>query len=739
MAYDEQALNELSRRLGILESFTDPVTGIVYWADKKSKQVICDSLGYKTKTNTDLASSLRRLEQEQWGTIVPPTITAHPNEIQPLIFEMTLPLNDAGNRILFTIEYENNTTCEGAFNFCDMPLIEEKVVSGINWQKRRVYLFINADMGYHRMVFRIKPEQNVVSHLIIAPQSCYMPPFTERRERVFGFPMQLYAMRSDTNWGIGDFTDLKNFIPLADGLGASLIGVNPLNVLYADTPEDASPYCASSRLFLNPLYADLDVVPEAQTSQEFQNLKSGLDFQKALNSARENPMVQYGIVADLKYKSFKVLHKEFIVTNFDKNKKPISERGKKFIAFCDEHGSQLINFATFQLLRQHFLSQHKTAIWWEWEAPYRDINSDVVRQFQSEHMDEIDLMRYQQFVVFEQYDQVVQVFRKSQMPLGLYTDLPVGVGENSAEVWSNQSVFMERVTTGAPSDVFNKKGQDWSLAPFNPIELAKTGFAAYRRVIMSIMRGAGAVRLDHAFGLERLYLRVKGATGAYLRYPYKALIGIVALESHRHNCLVIAEDLGTPPDGFYDKMATARALSFKISHYQKYGNVMIPPSDYGYMSLVATGTHDLPSYTGFWKGLDLELARGMKIITATQYQSHKVNRSADRQTFTDAFYRYDLPMPDKNKLRLSSRRVPEWFISNMYRFLSMTNSMVLLVRFEDLLGQDEQINLPGTCMEYPNWRYKLPYTIDTMCVNQTVREVCGFIAKERTVGKTSKE
>ncbi len=739
MAYDELALNDISKQLGIIDSFIDPSTGITYVADKKSKQAICTALGYNVSTNEAMAATLRRLEHEAWEQTVPPCLTAYPSEIKPLIFEMTLPADEADNQIPFTLEYENNTTCAGSFWFHDMPLIAEKNLDGTHWQKRRIYLFIDADLGYHRMVFRINTEKSVTMHLIIAPESCYMPPFAEQGHRLFGFPIQLYALRSDTNWGIGDFTDLQHLIPKAQNLGASLIGVNPLNVLYADSPDEASPYCASSRLFLNPLYADLDLVPEAATSEAFKALKSGLDFQKAYHLARENPLVQYKIVADLKYKSFKVLHEEFLATCFDRNKNPTNERGEKFVSFCKQYGKDLINYATFQLLREHFIARGIRAVWWEWKEEYRNPESATIQKFQESHASEISLIQYRQFVASEQYDNTVQAFKESGMPLGLYTDFPVGVGENSAEVWSDQSVFLQSVTAGAPSDVFNKKGQDWSLAPFNPIRLAETGFVAYRRVIVSAMRGAGAVRLDHAFGLERLYLRVKNATGAYLRYPYKTLMGIVALESHRHRCLVIAEDLGTPPVGFCEKMCVAKALSFKIAHYQKYDNSMMPPTDYNYMSLIATGTHDLPSYTAFWKGLDLELARSMKTITTAQYQLHKKKRTMERQSFIDAFYQFELPMPVRDGLRINARQVPEWFIPNIYRFLSSTNSMILLVRFEDLLEQDEQLNLPGTCMEYPNWRYKLPYTINVMCSNPAVREICRSISFDRAAEPIDKE
>lgn len=738
MAYDENALNELSAKLGIMDSFRDPCTGIVYKADKKSKQVICRALGYRAGTNAEVSASLNRLQNQRFLTIVPSTIIAYENETQPLIFEMSLPCAFQDEQLTFTIEYENGSTTDGSFWFHDMPLIEEGEVNGTHFQRRRIYLFMNVSLGYHHLIFKVSPELTAKSFLIVAPEACYVPAFTNEQKRVFGFPLQLYALRSDTNWGIGDFTDLTRMVSVGEELGASLIGVNPLSALFADTPCDASPYCASSRLFLNPLYVDIDRIPEAAISTAYANLKQSTAFQTALKEARENPIVQYEIIAELKYKSFKVLHDIFKITHFDENKIAKTGRGKKFVAFKRSKGKTLTIFATYHALRQHFLAAGKSAIWWQWDEAYQHPDSEAVKQFQSLHADEIEQFEYQQFVAFEQYEQMIKAFAQSDMPLGLYTDLPVGVGDNSAEVWGDRSVFMPFVTTGAPPDMFNKKGQDWSLAPFNPYRLEQVGFEPYRRVIETAMHGAGAVRLDHAFGLERLYLRVKGASGAYLKYPYKALMGIVALESHRNKCLVIAEDLGTAPDGFGDKMRAAKALSFKIAHYQQCDGALMSPERYDYMSLIATGTHDLPSYTAFWKGMDLELGRQLKTITAAQYKTHLENRRTDRETFVETFYRQSLPMPNRENLMYKTQEVPEWFVSNTYLFLSRTTCLLLLVRFEDLLGQDEQINLPGTYLEYPNWRYKLPVPIEKLQSNVVVESICRMIELERPPFKKDK-
>lgn len=730
MTYQMGMLNQLSDRLGILESFTDPCTGVVYSADKKSKQHICEALGYKTQTNADLTYSLALLEKRQWQEVVSPTVTVYPHEISPFVFEMTLPIQYVEECISFSLQYENKDTADGSFWFHDMPLIQEKEFDGQLYQKRRVYLFLNAPLGYHQLRFYVATDALAVMNFIVAPEKCFMPVLGEKH-RVFGFPIQLYALKSKKNWGIGDFSDLADMAFIGKKLGASLIGVNPLNALFADTPQDASPYCASSRLFLNPLYIDITAVAESKTSQEFQQMIHEPAFQKVLHEIKNSSVVQYEKVADLKYSFLKVLHKEFKIKHFDKTKKAITKRGRNFLAFQREKGRDLLCFATYQVIRNHFLSQGKTALWWEWGEDYLSPDSSVVRQFQEDYRDEIDLIMYQQFLADEQFKKVHKSYQKSKMPIGLYTDFPVGVGSNSAEVWSEQALYLAGVTAGAPPDMFNKKGQDWSLAPFNPIYLAQTGFTGYRKIVQAAMNGAGAIRIDHAFGLERLYLRVLGATGAYLKYPYKTLMGIVALESHRHHCLVVAEDLGTPPAGFCDKMAQCGALSFKIAHYQRGEKTYWEPQYYARHTLIATGTHDMPSYTAFWKGTDLELAQRMKTITSTQYKQHKANRIAERTAFVETFYQHTLPMPTRETLKYTSKNVPVWFVENVYRYLSLSNSFLLLVRLEDLLSQDEQINLPGTYLEYPNWRYKLPDLIENFIQNKDIVHVCRAISEQR--------
>ncbi len=727
---DTTLLNELCYKIGVWHSFIDRGQNKEYIADKKSKQVICKALGYPAGNAEQIKRSLRKFELNKVQTFVSYTKVVQEWELHPLSLDFYIPKREENATVSWILTTEDGTVQSGSFAIAETALNEELEVYGKQYQRRTVSLQLNAPTGYHHLAFESADFISVSNRqmrLIVVPVSCYMPEIFQHGRRVYGFPLQLYALKSEHNWGMGDFSDLSKMATIAEELGASLVGINPITALFADAPEDASPYCATSRIFLNPLYIDTETVPESSECPAYKAFKETPDFQKTLAKSRGCHKVLYTDVAKLKYKTIRILFEFFKKIHLSKT---TTARGKAFLNFCENHEPFLTNFATFQALREQAIRQKKSLCWWKWERGFKNPQDTKIKAFQTKHADDILFIKYQQFLAFEQYGHVANVYQKSDLPIGLYTDLPVGVGENSAEVWSNQTAFMRDVTAGAPPDAFNKKGQDWSLAPFHPFGLRQLGYEPFVRVVRSAMAGAGAVRIDHAFGLMRLFLRVKGGSGAYISYSFKDMMGIVALESHRNQCLVIAEDLGTAPDGFHEEMLKSAALSFKILHFEKCWDGLRMPQDYEHRSLIASGTHDLPSYTAFWKGLDLELGKEMKTLSLVQYRAHKKGRVVERQQFVSAFKKLGLPLSDAADT-YETHTVPEWFIDNVYRFLAKTNSMVLLVRLEDLVAQDEQVNLPGTYMEYPNWRYKLPVAVESLEQNENVARVCEMLKQER--------
>ncbi len=724
MAFNEEKLNELSEKLGIYLSFTDDGTHKTYQADRKSKQVICAGLGYSAHSDKAVEKSLIKLENQFWLNGVEATHTVYLEEIKPLVFEMALPKKFEHNCIDFEFHKEDNTVDKGSFWFHDMPFLTEKEINGVCYQKRRVYLFLNADYGYHQMHFILPDQQVIKMYVFVVPRTCYQPTETPENKYVYGFPVQLYALKSRKNFGIGDFGDLRYLAAIGKKLHTGLIGINPLSALFEDMPQDASPYSSSSRLFLNPLYIDITNVEELKSHEALQKKLNTKTFQQKLETLRNTKEVNYQEVAKIKYSLLNQLYRHFIET------KP-AKRYEAFQKFCKEQGEELENFSVFQAIRYIFGKENKSLYWRSWAKDFQDPSSTAILQFKNKYADLVKAIKYRQFLAFEQYDAVVKIM-KHQLPIGLYTDMPVGVCENSAEVWAHQDLFIEGVSAGAPPDAFNRKGQDWGLAAFHPIALKQTGFSAYRKVIRQMMHGAGAVRIDHAFGLERLYLRVKNGAGAYLKYPFKTLMGIVALESLRAKCLVIAEDLGTAPCGFSDKMTSAAAYSFKILHFHRQGDSFQAPNCFPHYSLIASGTHDMPSYSSFYKGLDLALSKRLKTVTTAQYNLHRKERLSDKKAFINAFQRAGYPMPDESiKIAVNADETPPWFIENTYRYLNDCDSRLLMVRLEDVFNQDEQTNVPGTCFEYPNWRYKLPVLTEDFLTDERLKKIIKIIEKKR--------
>ncbi len=730
MGCNPDKLNELAEKVGILPSFIDRTTNITYHADDYSKQAILKSLGFLAETDDDIEASFLKLKKEEYESLIDQTILIRESEQSNLEIDLHLLKDEADTSLIWQIKTEAGEVFEDEVPIELLEVIKEEIVEDKVYQVRQLCLALEMEIGYHEIsVSLIGKNKKATASLIIVPDKCYMPTALEAEKKVFGYPIQLYSLKSKTNWGIGDYSDLKKMVDVSIKTGAAFIGVNPLTALFQDNPDDASPYFPCSRMFLNPIYVDMEIVPEAKDNEAFEELKACPIFKDHLLKARESDTVDYRKVAAIKKQAFKILFKKFRETHFDDEGNAITKRGHDFEAFLKEKGEALENFALFQTLRNEASKIKKSMMWREWEKSHQKPNTKELKQFLKDNEMKILRICYQQFVAYEQFQSVLKKIEK--LPLGLYTDMPVGVSDNSAEVWSNQEVFMTGVTTGAPPDTFNLNGQDWSLAPFNPRMLKKTGFKAFIDVMRGAMKGAGAVRIDHAFGLMRLYLRVQNATGAYLKFPFKELTGIMALESHLNKTVVIAEDLGTAPDGFSDEMIQLNAFSFKIMHYQQDWQGLLPPEVYPACSLIATGTHDLPSYVGFFKELDLDLGLEKKTISLEQYQDHKENRKKEKQLFIEAFVRQGFDTPMSKEAFLNTKTVPNWFIPYIYKYLAKTKSKILLVRPEDVFEMEEQFNLPGTYMEYPNWRYKLPVSVEDMLKDPRLLEIAHLMKNER--------
>jgi 4-alpha-glucanotransferase len=496
-------------------------------------------------------------------------------------------------------------------------------------------------------------------------------------ERSWAIAVQLYGIRSHRNWGHGDFTDLKNLIDIAGAHGAAAIGLNPLHALFDDRPEEASPYFPNSRHFLNPLYIDVESIPEfPQTART--------RFEAEIEALRTRDLVDYGTVARVKQAALTWAYDGF-------RSNATNERRRQFDAFRRKRGDNLAAFAAFDLLRKRFQQP-----WWEWPSEWRKPDRDALARLRAEQAGALARIEFVQWIADQQLVECREHAQRVGMPIGLYLDLAVGVRPDGFDAWMEQDFYLTGIEIGAPPDALNTQGQRWGLAGVNPVKLIASDYAPFREVLRASMQYAGAIRLDHVLGLKRLYLvpgNVQADRGAYIRFPFEQLLAAAADESLHSQCIIIGEDLGTVPPHFRETLAEWGLWSYHVTLFERATDGgFIAPDLYRENALVTFATHDLPTFAGWTARHDLGIKRALGIDPGES--------DSDRIAALEALQR-----------AMAWQGLPSLDYPSVTRFLAKTPSRLLVVTIEDVLGLVEQVNVPGTTHEHPNWQRRLPVSL----------------------------
>ncbi|HET9651436.1 MAG TPA: malto-oligosyltrehalose synthase, partial [Usitatibacter sp.] len=392
-------------------------------------------------------------------------------------------------------------------------------------------------------------------------------------------------------------------------------------------------------------------------------------------------------------------------------------RGRAFAQFRESRGAPLRRHALHEAL-----AEFHDARWRDWPEEHRDPSSEAVRRFAIEQADRIALHEYLQWQADQQLAAAHTRCGELGMSVGLYADLAISIGPDGSEAWANQRLYALGVSVGAPPDEFNRSGQDWGLPPLVPQRLRDAAYGPFIATLRANMARAGALRIDHVMGLARLFwvpAGMKADQGAYVRYPADDLLGIVALESHRERCLVIGEDLGTVPDEVRAKLAEADVLSYRVLMFERDGGHFRSPHQFPFRALVAWSTHDLPTFMGWWSGRDIATREQLGIFTPEQAQREYHERAGARAALV-ATLRAERLVPDDT----ATEGVPtEELCDAVQEMLAHTPSAVMVVQMEDVLGEIEQANLPGTVDQHPNWRRKLPLPLEEWRRDARLRRV----------------
>lgn len=535
---------------------------------------------------------------------------------------------------------------------------------------------------------------------------CFVPDWLAEG-RAWGGTVQLFGVRSGRNHGIGDFEDAARLCELLGPLGADFLGINPVHALFLSDPGRTSPYFPSSRQYLNPLYIALDRVEGAGYS-----LSS--DQSAALRTGEH---IAYAAVAAAK--------RGALAHAFARG---ATEPG--FEAFCEQEGKALEDFATFEALSEWLGEKGHGAGWHGWPAAFRSVESEEVLAFRQTHAPRVRFHKWLQWLAAGQLAETQRRARAAGMRIGLYLDLAVGVAPDGAATWSRPDSYAPEARIGAPPDLFNSAGQDWGLSPMRPQALHGPE-SAFSQDLAAAMRAAGAVRLDHAMGLKRLYWIPAGFEargGGYVRYPLGATLQALGTLSQDARVVVIGEDLGTVPCGFRDLMREAGVFGYRVFYFETEPDGRFrSPDAYTPETLACLSTHDLPPFLGWWNGRDIAVREGLGKIDAGEAEAQRRRRARDRGSLLEALAAEGLgPGPDG-----ASDTLTDDMIVAVHAFLARTPCRLFAVQLEDLAGAAEQVNLPGTHQEYRNWSLRLPLTLEEIVEHPLARRILAAVARER--------
>lgn len=680
--------------------------------------------------NGKLEDAVHVLEKEQFKVGLPPVKVLRPH--LPSELSICLSLDSTANesrQISWTLIFESGKRIEGQSNLIH-HLDVKKPSHSVTWFR----FLLNAEipLGYHFLEVNAGGD-TFTTQVIQTPEVAYQNEAIASGKKIWGSAIQLYTLKSDENWGMGDFTDLKHLITLMAEQGAGFIGLNPLHALYPVSPEHASPYSPSNRSMLNPLYIDPTQEAEFATSIPAQQWYQSAQTQSQLQRLRAESMVQYTEVSSLKNRVFEWMYDEFKASVLNTG----SQRDVAFKSFVAQGGKVLSMHCLFEALLSHFKALDVNAWGWpKWPLAFQDSSSEEVKAFEAQNSERIQYYQYLQFMASGQLESAHIETQKNQMPLGLYRDLAVGADLGGSEVWGSKNTYCLDVSVGAPPDAIGPTGQNWGLSPMDPIQLKKSGYESFITLVRNNLHSCSALRIDHAMALFRLWWCPPGETaaeGVYVNYPFEDLLGILLLESQRNQCLIIAEDLGTVPDEVYTAFPRSQLFSNKVFYFEIDGEKgCTSPNAYPEKSLAIVANHDMPTLAAFWDKSDLELRNSLGMFVSDDIlQQEKDWRDVAKKHVIDALVSEKLLTRQAGQRCLDSEDMTLPLCHAIHAYMAKSSAQMIVVQLEDVMLINPPVNVPGTSDQYPNWRRKLTRNSDSFFADKVTRKFCTELNRYR--------
>lgn len=683
---DDALLAQLAEAAGVATRWCD-VDGAIHDVPRETLVALVGTLGLPASTLSDARDSLARLVGTRDGRRLPQHLVARDGVATTL----RIGADDGVLPASLSLRHE-----DGREERLALSALTPYFWRGVDGRSHHGYRAQLAPLAAGR--YKLRADDDASCNLIVAPAQCYLP--DARRD--LGFSAQLYSLRRDGDQGVGDFTTLALLAQKSAEAGAAIVAINPLHALFAQDRLRASPYYPSDRRFLDSIYIDLADL-----------LGGGYDEATA-RALSLRDAVDYAGVHTLKQKALEIAFARFDALA---HQRPDAAPVLDFTQFVAEGGEALTRFALFEAIGETRGGDD----WRRWPQELREAKPDALAAFALEHAPRVRFHRFLQWVAERQFAQAAQAAQQAGLSMGFCRDLAIGAAPDGAESWSRAARLLDGFSIGAPPDLFSREGQSWGLPAPNPLAIEKDGGADFAELLRANMRHAGALRIDHAMGLARLFLVPNGekaAAGAYVSYPLDALLAQLALESQRARCVVIGEDLGTLPWGFRERLDAANILSYRLVGFERAGAGFIPPRDYPRKAMACVSTHDLPTVAGWWRGADIAEKEALGQLSSDAATKERDARADDKRALLDALRDEGL-VADVTE----AQSFDDSLARALHGFAARTPAIFAMAQLDDLAGEIVAINLPGTDRERPNWRRKLRISLESIFTSARAKAI----------------
>lgn len=550
--------------------------------------------------------------------------------------------------------------------------------------------------------------------VVVTPERIEIPEDVVN-QRPWGFMAQLYSVRSSRSWGMGDFGDLAELCGVAKvRAGADFVLINPVHATEPVPPISASPYFPSSRRYLSPLYIRVEDIPEVAYVPSQQRAVIEWEAERPRRANDTDELIDRDWLWRAKAKA---LEQVYAVPRS-------AGRDAQFEAYCLAEGRSLEDFATWSALAE----AHKGL---PWPEEFHNPASAAVSEWRDKNADRVLFYAWLQWIADEQAQAAQNAARRAGMTIGVIADLAVGVSPLGADSWSLNRVLAQGIGAGAPPDMYNQQGQSWNQPPWQPRALEAAAYVPFRDVVRSAVRNAGAVRIDHIMGLFRLWWVRDGAPatdGVYVQYDHDALTGILALEAHRAGAFVIGEDLGTVEPWVREYLSSRGILGTSVMWFEKDATgAVLPPEAYRQDVLATVTTHDLPPTAAYLEGEHVRLREELGLLV-TEAEAEYASARAERDALVSFLDEQGWLVPDFTD---------EDVIHGAHRLVMRSGALLTGVALTDAVGDRRAQNMPGTFLEYPNWRVPLcdangvPVLLDELFEHPRMRRLIAAIRSAR--------